>query len=301
MAISGGDRTWVVYQGPPRWDGEKYTNGDRFFLSGHRALQGREGVELAMDWGGLERPSSEYRYDTSVNIPGARLTSVIDGRREVTGGINILGDTPAEVRANKNKWMLNHPDKEPGRLWFFSSNSMPRYLLAVKSETAGLSSLPKDPAIRKLYEGFEWGWTSDDAYFRGYRETKTLRKTGTNTYSRTFFNTSTVEHVYPVLFLPGGPGVQYKVTKGYKRGTFTTPTIAANEEVRINFDPKEATYLKRNIDTGQITNLWPTLAGDRPRLSLEANTKNTFEVEVVSGTPEKEPRLIYVPLYKSWN
>lgn len=302
MALTGGDKTWIIYQGPPRWDGEKWVNGDRFFLSGHKALQGREGVELAPGVDGLILPTTEYRYDSSANIPGARYQDNIDGRRIINASVNILGSNPAETRANAEKWMRNHPDDEPGKLWFISDGSEPRYLYARRSEDAGIATLDNDPSIRDLYEGIEWGWDSNSPYYRGFRATNVLKKDGA-TYSRKFFNPSTVKEVFPTLYLPGGSNVSWRVSRGFQRGTFTTPRIAANEEIRLNFDPGSATFLKRNLDTGEITNLWPTMTGDRPRLSFEPETANTFKVDLVTGSGDDfrtEPRIVFVPLFKSW-
>lgn len=306
MAFTGGDKTWIVYQGPPRWDGTKWINGDRFFLSGHHAFQGKDGVELSPGLTGLERGTSEYRYDTAANIPGANLVSSIDGRREISGAINILGSTPAEVRKNKRKWFDNHPGREPGRLWFFTSDSMPRYLYAVKTESAGLTTLENDPANRKLYDKFDWGWVSDDAFFRGYRETKRLKAGSQGRYSRTFYNTSTASEVFPTLFLPGGggSGVSWRVPRGYEQEDFVTPRVLSHEEIRIDFDPTNPTFVKRDLITGDVTNLWPSMVGNRPKFSLEPKTMNTFTAHVHSGAPDtsnSEPRLVFTPLYISWN
>lgn len=302
MALTGGDKTWIVYQGPPRWTGSEWTNGDRFFLSGHKAFQGKNGVELAPGIDGLIMPTTEYRYDSSANLPGSKYQDNINGRRVINASVNILGSTPREVRENKEKWIRNHPEDEPGKLWFFSSGSEPRYLYALKSQEAGIATVDRDPANRNLYDKMEWGWDSDDAYFRGYRESKELKQDGTS-FSRTFFNPSTVREVFPTLYLPGGSNVSWTVTRGYQRGEFTTPRIAANEEIRIDFDPAQSTFLKRNIDTGELTNLWPTMTGNRPRLSFEPETWNTFTAKLTSGSASSfrtEPRIVLTPLYLSW-
>lgn len=302
MALTGGNKTWISYQGPPRWDGEEWVNGDRFFLSGHKALQGREGVELAPGVDGLILPTTEYRYDSSANIPGANYQDNIDGRRIVGASVNILGGSPDEVRSNAKKWLRNHPDDEPGKLWFFSDRSEPRYLYARKAAEAGIATVEKDPSIRKIYEGLEWGWDSDSPYFMGYRSTRSLKQSGTS-FSRRFYNPSTVREVFPTIYLPGGSNVSWRVTRGYQRGDFVTPRVAANEEIRLDFDPSESTFLKRNIDTGAITNLWPTMTGNRPRLSFEPETWNNFSVQLASGSASDfrtEPRLVFTPLFESW-
>lgn len=267
-------------------------------------MQGRQGVELSGSISGLELPASESRYDSSANIPGAALQDVIEGRRQISAAVNILGDTPAEVRKNKRKWLLNHPKTEPGKLWFFTSDGMPRYLYAVKSESAGSTSLDKDPAIRRLYESFEWGWNSDQAHFRGYRETKKLKPGSGGEFFRTFYNPSTVEEVFPTLYLPGSAGGRWRIKLGFEQPHFVTPVIAANEEIRLDFDPSKATFVKRNLDTGEITNLWPTMMGERPRFSLERETKNTFSVTLQGGNAAQfrtDPRLVFTPLFTSWN
>lgn len=303
MGLSGGDKAWIIYQGPPRWDGEQWVDGDRFFLSGNRALQGREGVELAPGVGGLILPTTEYRYDSSANIPGARYQGNIDGRRQINASVNILGGSPSEVRRNAAKWLRNHPDDEPGKLWVIHSDREPRYLYARKLDTAGVSEVEKDTALRKIYEGLEWGWDSDDPYYRGFQSVRELKQTGSHNFSRTFYNPSTVEEVFPTLYLPGGNQVSWRVTRGYGRGTFTTPKLAANEEARLDFRPRNATFIKRNMDTGEITNLWPSMRGDRPRLSFEPETKNTFSITLASGTStefQTQPRIVFTPLFKSW-
>lgn len=302
MALSGGDKTWIVYQGPPRWDGSKWVDGDRFFLSGHRGMQGKEGVELAPGVSGLLAPTTEYRHDSSANIPGAKYQDNIDGRRLIESSVHILGKTPAEVRKNKDKWFRNHPDDEPGKLWFFSSHSLPRYLYARKSAEAGITTLDADPSIRRLYEEVEWGWDSDSPYLMGYRETKNLNRDG-RVFSKTFYNPSTVDEVFPTLFLPGGTNVRWRIPRGFERGDFVTPSVGSNEEIRMDYDPGKATFLKRNLETGEVTNLWPTMTGRRPRLSFEDETMNTFSVQLEGSIPDSfptEPRISFTPLFTSW-
>lgn len=306
MAFSGGDKVWIVYQGPPRWDGSQWVNGDRFFLSGHKAHQGKEGVEFAPGVSGLERPASEYRYDRAATVPGARFMGSIADRRTISASVNILGDTPKEVRDNKRKWMRNNPEGEPGKLWVLTSDGYPRYLYAVRTSEAGITTLEKDPSIRNLYEAMEWGWESNSPYFRGYREAKELKRITptSSTYRRTFYNPSTAIEVFPSLYLPGSTsGSRWEVSRGFEQGTFVTPPIYQQEEARIDFSPENPTFVKRNLSTGETTNLWYSLDGARPRFSLEPETKNTYEVKLNSGVPSNfttKPRLTFVPLFESW-
>lgn len=301
MALSGGDKTWIVYEGPPRWDGAKWVNGDKFFLSGNSALQGREGVELAPGVSGLTAPVTEYRYDTSANIPGSNYQDNIDGRRIIQASVNILGKNPKEVQDNFAKWNRNHPEDEPGKLWIFHDDHEPRYLYARRSAESGVATLEKDPANRNLYEKLEWGWDADDAYFRGFRSVYDLNLYE-GKYQRTFYNPSTAREVFPEIYLPGGSDVSWRVPRGYMRGEFITPKIGINEEVRISYDPSKNTFVKRNIYSGELTNLWPTMTGNRPKLSFEPETKNTFSLSLASGAlpPRAVPRLAFVPMFKAW-
>lgn len=300
MAFSGGDLTWVIYQGPPRWDGEEWIDGDRFFLSGHRQYQLDKGVELARSLTGMERDLIEHRYDTGANNPRSRYVSSVSGRREIQASVNILGDTPAELRANKRRWYRNHPEGNPGRLWVFTSDGAPRYLSVIASESAAQGSLNQDPAMLRKYADLDWGWTSDFPYFLGYRETKELEPKGGGVWAKTFFNISTVPQIYPVLYLPGAG--TWEVSLGYQQGTFDV-VVGTGEEVRLEYNPIEPTLIKRNIATGAKTNMWPTMVGKRPKYSLEAETKNTFSVRLKSGNPAshpRPPRLVFTPQFISW-
>lgn len=295
MALSGGDLTWVVYQGPPRWDGQKWINGDRFFLSGHSLYQRDLGVEWATEFTGLGRETVEERYDQPADLAGARYVTSVPDKRTVTGAVNIVGDSPGDFRFNHKRWLYNHPS-EPGKLWFFSDGEEPRYLLARKSAEAGTETVPKDPGLRALREA-DWGWTSDSPYYMGFKTIKELKQSG-NSYSATFFNPSTVDRVYPVLNLPGG--ASWKVNLGGKRGDFTTPLLLSNESARIDFNPLNPTFLKRNLDTGEVTNLWPSMIGDRPRLWIEPLTKNEFSVTKAGGSTNGLPTFEFTPLFSSW-
>ena len=296
MKVSGGDKTWIVYQGPPRWDGSKWYDGDRFFLSGHGLYQCDQGVELARGITGLERPGSDYRYSTSANVPGSTFIDRVYARRDLGCSINILGDSPEELRRNKRRWMNNHPEQGEGRLWFFSADGDPRYLPVQPLAEAGTSTLDVDPAIRSLYEGFEWGWTSDSAFFLGYKHKQELTKKSTNKYSKTFYNPSTAAEVYPVLYLYGAG----TWTLAVGESKIKTPKLDNGDVVRIDFNPRNSTYLLRKPD-GSLKNLWPTLVGKRPDFFLEPQTKNTFEVSYSGSSPDKNPVLEYTPAFLSWN
>lgn len=299
MALSGGDLTWFVYQGPPRNNGEGWFNGDRFFLSGHHLYQAKEGVELATGITGLGRETNEERYDTPADIPEANFVASVPTRRTLGCSVNILGSTPRETRENYQRWIDNHPDGEPGKLWILSSGAEPRYLYARKSADAGVGTIEKEIGLLKRIEGMEWGWTSNSPYFYGMRASHPLKRVGTtNKYQATFWNPSTVKRVYPVVYVPG-PGV-WELDLGGKRGKFRTPTLAANEEAMIDFAPKNNSFLKRNKDTGVVTSLWPSMVGDRPNDWLSPQTKNTYEATKISGTGTATPRIEFTPLFSSW-
>lgn len=306
--FSGGDRTWVLYQGPPRWDGEKYVNGDKFFLAGHRVYQCNLGVELARGVGGLELPARDDRYDSAHDTPGSRYVSSIYNKREIDAPINILGDTPAELRENKRRWLRNHPtnhvplDKRGdidsfGRLWIFTSDGEPRFLPVLSSVNAGTGALETEPEIFRKYESFDWGWASDSPFFYGYKIEKEMEPSG-SIYSATFYNPSTVPEVHFALYLPGN--ATWEISLGYKQGTFVTPPIGSGEIAKMDFTPSKNTFTKRRLD-GSVANLWNTMIGTRPKYSLEPETKNTFSIKLVSGSPESLPKISFRPRFMSWN
>lgn len=292
------DQPRIVYQGPPRWDGRKWLNGDKFVLSGKG--KGDLGVELAGAVAGLDRGAVEYRYDAGANTPGSRLTSQVAGRREMPAAINILGDTSHELARNKQRWEQNHPDKRPGRLWVLSEFSAPKYLEVFKSEVAGTATLDKDPFIRNVYEDWEWGWTSDHPYFFGYEEVRELEPQGGGKFSESFFNDSTAPQVYPKLVLYG-PG-RFEIDAGYGREPILLPDLAAGQMMRVNYDATEKTLLRQPIDgSGPVTNIWPLLRGQRPRMSFDPQSHTTVTVtNRASGTPARNPELIYTPEFVSW-
>lgn len=293
------DQPLLVYQGPPRWNGNGWENGDRFTLSGPG--KGDNGIELAGAVTGLDRGAEEYRYDAGADTPGSLLTSIVAGRREILAGINILGDNPRELRINKNRWERNHQDNQPGRLYIFTPEGHPRYLEAYRAETAGTSSLDKDPHLRSLYEDWDWGWTADNPYFFGYEEVRTLASMDSysNRYEASFFNPSTAPHVYPKVLLYG-PG-RFHVPAGYGQPLIELPDITAGQIVRVDYNPENPTVLFKPSARTPAQNWWYQLGGRRPVMSLEPETDVTFTVRNLNGrTPNKEPELIYTPLFRSW-
>lgn len=287
MSFSGGDHVWIVYQGPPRWDGEKMVNGDRFFLGGHRKYQAKEGVEFARGIGGLLRELSDYRYDTSAEQPGSTFVGSVANRREINASINVFGDSPADFRRNLRRWQDNNPQDSKGRLWFLTSDGEPRYLPVLPSVNAGLASVDMDPTILRKLEGMEWGWVSDDPYFSGY----ITRKEFVNN-SVTFYNPSTVKAVFHKIYLPG-PGK-------YTVGDITTPTLTADEIARIDYDPQDQTFIKRNMSTGKVTNLWYTLEGKRPKEWLRPQTKNTISIQYTGTGRTMNPYVEFTPKFRSF-
>lgn len=278
----GGDKLHIIYEGPPRKEGGRIVDGDRFFLAGDRAQQAREGVELARGIGGILRPTLEYRYDTSANQPGSTFVDFVGSKREIPSAINVYGDTPRQFRENWRRWLLNNPVDREGKLWFMTSDSVDRYAFVRPSETAGISSMDIDPNILSKIEGLEWGWQSDYAYLFGeiIREDYVDGKV-------TVDNPSDVSEVHPKIYIPG-PG------KFFVAG-IETPYLEAYETVRINFDPMRQTYVKRNMRTGEVKNLWYTLRGQRPELALSPG-QNTHEIEVPPGGGT--PYIEFTPMFQ---
>lgn len=293
MAFKQLDTAWIVFQGGPRWDGNQWVNGDSFTLSGRRKLD--LGVELSPGVTGLDRAAVEYRFDTSSSVPGAVFVSEVAGGREVKAAVNILGDTPAETREFYRRWQRNNSVTSPGRLWIFTSDGEPRYLPVRPSESAGQGTHEKDFSLLTKIEEMEWGWVSDESDFLGYKSRLPMKRRG-NEFVAKFYNPSTSERVYPSLFLPGG--AEYDIDLGFGQGRYTTPFIPLGEEARVNLNPKNPTFLKKKAN-GEIVNLWPSMAGRRPKLYLEPETVNEWTIPFV-GEPEGVPQIEYTPRFQSW-
>ena len=105
--------TWIIYQGPPTWDGSKWVNGDRFFLSGPKAYRANLGVELAPGMDGLELPVTEYRYDADANTPGLAEGEVAK--------LDYNPKNPTFLKRQKNGTIVN--------LWPSMVGQRPRFCL----------------------------------------------------------------------------------------------------------------------------------------------------------------------------
>lgn len=283
MANNKKDTLLITLEGPPSVteDGD-LLQGDIFHLSGQG--QGKEGVELARGFSGLLRPALEYRYDTSAEQQGSTFVGVVATRRRLEAAVNVFGDTPKEFRANWRRWMRNNRPQVESKLWFESSDSAKRYAFVRVSAEAATEALDTDPSLLRLVRDMPWTWESDYAYFFGEKERVEYDSSGT----AVFRNDSDVDEVYPKIFLPG-PG-------SYTVGDITTPTLTADEVVRINFNPEHSTYVKRNIKTGVVTNLWYLLNGKRPRWQLQPDSINTHKITFTNA--ESVPYLEYTPLYE---
>ena len=291
----------IVYQGPPRWDGTEWINGDKFFISGDKFNHRNLGVELANSIDGLEFPTREFRYDTDANTPGSRFVSSVATRRSLKCSVNIFGDSVEEMRKAKDRWFLNHPEGSPGRLWFFTNTGEHRYLSAYAAENAGSATYDKDPGLRGVTT-LEWGWTSDSPYFYGFREKKLLKPKGGGVYEGYFYNPSTAPQVFPEVFLPGFG--QWELSLGYEQPTFRTPNLADGDVAKLDYDQKALSFTCKRKD-GRIENLWPSMVGNRPMYCLEPQTINKVTIrnlnEVGNDRPKsKWPYLSFTPEYISW-
>lgn len=288
------DGVQIIYEGPPRWDGSKWINGDRFTISGLH--QGDKGVELAPSVSGLERPTKTYRYDSLANGSISKFRDVLADKRKINASVNIYGKTKQELRDNKRRWFRNHDEENPGKLWFKPTDAPARYMLARLGQEAAIGDIEKDPDLRRIYESFEWGWESDNANFFGEKKVLNFSSSGSGSYSLTVNNPSTAPEVFPKLYLYGP--AKYTFSLGYMQGDFTTVDIPSGSVVRINFDPLERTYLMMD-SSGKVTNMWPYAYGKRPKFSLEAETDTKIRVKC-TGNPSKAPQLEFTPEYESW-
>lgn len=294
MGFQRMDTAWIVYQGGPRWDGEKWVDGESFILSGRNKLN--LGVELAPGITGLDRSPVEYRHDTSASVPGARFVSEIKGRRDIKCAVNILGDDPADMRYNIRRWERNNVTNVVSRLWVFTSDGEPRFLPVRISDMVGQSTQEKEPALGKGKVELDWGWVSDESDFLGYMKKARFQRDGSD-WTTLYYNPSTAERVYPTLYLPGG--CQWTVPLGYEQGTYTTPPLEAGSLTRVDMNPANPTIIKKT-PSGEYVNLWPHMKGRRPKMYLERETKNTMALTHSGGEPDEAPWIEFRPRFVSW-
>lgn len=282
--FSGKDLLEITYEGPPQLVNGEWVNGDTFFLAGDRNRQAREGVELARGISGILRPAMEYRYDTSADQPGSTFVDYVTGRRTIQCSVNVFGDTPSDLRRNWRRWLKNNPPHVEGKLWFRTSDAPKRYAFVRPGPNAGSSTLDYDPMLLAKMENIEWGWESDFSCLFG----EIVRKNYSSTGTVEVVNPSDIDGVYPKVYLVG-PG-------RFQVNGITTPTITADETIRLNFDPMRQTYVKRNMKTGAVTNLWYTLAGKRPEMSVPQGAF-THSIKALSGSPTAS-YIEFTPLYQ---
>lgn len=283
--FSAEDRLNIVYEGPPTVVGGSSVPGDRFCLAGDRLKQAQEGVELARGLSGILRQNVEYRYDTSANQPGSTFIDYVGNRRIFQGSINVFGDSPGEFRSVWRRWIKSHPYDREGKLWFYTSDAPDRYAFVRPSAEAGMSSLDIDPNIFSKFTDLEWGWESDYPYLFGNIQRVDFDEQGV----AEFMNESDVRDVYPKIYLPG-PG-------RYIMNGITTPTLSADEVIRFNFDPMRETYVKRNVKTGAVTNLWYTLVGKRPKMVLTPGS-NRVQITPPAIGVKSGAYVEYTPLFQ---
>ena len=178
-------------------------------------------------------------------------------KRKIDASVNIYGKNKQELRDNKRRWFRNHDEENPGKLWFKPTDAPARYMLARLGQEAAVGDVEKDPDLRRIYEGFEWGWESDNANFYGEKQVLDF-KGSSGSYTLSVKNPSTAPEVFPKLYLYG-PG-KYTFSLGYMQGNFTTVDIPSGSTVRINFDPLERTYLMMDAN-GKVSNMWPYAYG----------------------------------------
>lgn len=302
MARPEWDGTKIIYEGPPRWDGFEYVDGDSFCLSGPPGEQADLGVELAPEITGLGRESVEEIFDIASDVPGGRWIGEIGTRRTVSVALNFFGDNPAHLRSVIDRWERNHPSRVPGKpqmgfgkLWFKSKGIPDRYLFCRKSASAGTGTISVDIARISRLDKYDWGWTSDSPFFIGERKVHPLVNSGV-----VFKNISTADRTYPVIYVEGpSPGGNVSITNGLPGAAkmLKVPALTADEELRIDFSPANPSYLKRNKVTGVVSNVWSQLYGVRPRFEMAPGVRHTVASSV---GPDAKVRAEYTPLFSSW-
>lgn len=197
--LSNGDRTWVIYRGP---------DGSRFYLAGMRD-QGKQGVEWSPGVVGLDRPPTELVWLQEARQNGADLVGNNVDVRSIKFAVNILGDSPRDLRAKYASWNRANQVDRYGRLYFINSYSGVRFSDVLLGESPS-GSIDKDPALLRRMAGYPMTWVAPNPYFKGYQETFEFTVTQPDNLgvSEGWLQVRNLgdSYTYPQIYLPG-PGV----------------------------------------------------------------------------------------------
>lgn len=289
-------------------------DGERFWLSGMRG-KGRQGVELARGIVGLDRPPTELVWLQEAHQHGADLVGNNVDVRTIKGAVNILGNTPREMRDAYARWQRGNHFDRLGRLFFINSYSGVRYSDVLLGEAPN-ASIDKDPALRRALTDYPWTWVAPNPYYKGYEETFVF-EVGTPDTMGISSGTVRVRNLgdadtYPIIELPG-PG-HWSIPAGLRhpnaRGeeglgeldrsqTISLPPIEAGQKIVLNTDPRIET-IDRVHSTGVETNLWAQMNGQRPRLKVLGDRAEDWEFSVKGGAPGTKAKVIVTPLYSTF-
>lgn len=303
--LSGGDRTWIIYEGP---------DGDKFWLSG-TPKRGLQGVELARGIVGLDRPPTELVWLQEAHQNGADLVGSNVDVRKIKGAVNILGKTPRATRDAFARWQRANAFERLGKLWFINSYSGIRHASVLLGEAPN-GSLDMDPAMLRRFKDYPWTWVAPNPYFKGTNESFEWEvgpadSMGVSRGEIAIRNLGDAD-CYPIIELPG-PG-QWVIPRGIRfpnaqgeedRGDFdmehtvTLPPIEAGQKIVLNPDPKVET-IDLVYSTGIERNLWAQMNGQRPKIKLLGDRSEKWEFAVRGGRPGTKARVFVTPLYSTF-
>ena len=302
--LSRGDKTWIVYRGP---------DGSRFYLAGtHR--QGKQGVEFSRGIVGLDRPPTELVWLQEARQNGADLVGANVDVRQIKFAVNILGNTPRDMRARYSDWNRANRTDQLGRLMFLNSYSGVRFCDVLLGESPS-GSIDQDPALLRRMADYPFTWVAPNPYFKGYTETFEWEvghrdSLGISEGPLRVRNLGD-SYTYPKIKLPG-PGT-WSIPQGTRlpdawgregQGPLddtmiTLPELNEGETAWLDTDPRVETITMVRED-GRETNLWAKMSGQRPRIKLLGDRAEDWWFSVKGGEVGAKAKMIVQPLYSTF-
>jgi len=247
---------------------------------------------------------------------GADLVGSNVDVRTISAAVNILGETPREMRDAYSAWNRANKFDRLGRIFFINSYSGVRFSDVLLGDSPS-GSLDTDPALLRRLDGYPFKWVAPNPYYKGYTETFTWTVPPANNYG-VAEGTLKVRNLgdsytYPKIKLPG-PGT-YQIPQG-TRGPdangmegygelddtmITIPEIGVDEWVWLDTDPRVETITKYSANGTVETNLWAKMSGQRPRIKLLGDRAEDWFFSVKGGAVGNEVKFVVQPYYSTFS
>lgn len=304
--LSGGDRTWIHAVTP---------FGDKIYLSGR--YKSEQGIEFARGLLGLDRAPTELVWLQEARQNGADLVGNNMDVRTIRGAVNILGKSPREMRRATERWDLAANVEKYGQLYFMNSYSGVRYVDYLHGESPN-ANYDRDPSLRNGAIGVPFIWVCPNPFFKGnWEEFKFVPNPtlsdGWKVGKVRFRNLGDADRAFPQINLQG-PGT-WRMPSGFRdeKGrllpydpndstTYTEfPPIKVGEEIWVDTDTRAETIVLKS-PTRKDVNLWAEMKGQRPRLAVSVlhPSMEDWTFAVKGGPAEPEAKVVFQPLYNSW-